>query len=313
MHALSKSTKSFKMKKPRQFGFHVGTLASFFLFCCFWSTSVFVTSSLSAPHHDDSQHEYACLQADRPIDIVLSHYKEDLGRMRSKLERLQNHPFVASRACVHVYTKSTSSNSLSLIDAAGLNETVILKTRNMGRESSSYLQYILSNYHNLPRHVVFLQADVEDVDNVLDKLSQATERTGFLGLGTWVHCTCDNCNFLPGKLVRIREVWALVTGKLCLRDFQANLRGQMLVSRERVQKHPPKLYLMLLRSLYAMPGHALHGDLKDIDESDFSRDLRRAVGIQGAHDSLFGHVMERMWSILFDCYGVEAHSNGCLD
>lgn len=49
---------------------------------------------------------------------------------------------------------------------------------------------------------------------------------------------------------------------------------------------------MLLRSLYAMPGHALHGDLGFIDESDFSRDIRRAVGIQGAHDSLFGHIVE---------------------
>ena len=58
---------------------------------------------------------------------------------------------------MHVYTKS-SGNSLSLIDAAGLNETVAVKMRNMGRESSSYLQYILSNYHNLPRHVAFLQA-----------------------------------------------------------------------------------------------------------------------------------------------------------
>lgn len=243
---------------------------------------------------------------------MLSHYKEDLTSVRSKLERLQNHPFVANRACVHVYTKSSSSYSLSLIDAAGLNETVVVKTRNMGRESSSYLQYILANYHNLPRHVAFLQADVEDIDNVLDKLNLATEQTGFLGLGIWGKCNCDNCNLIPGKLVRIREIWALATGTFCLRDFQANFRGQMLVSRERVQRHPPKLYLKLLRSLHAMPGHALHGDLQYIDESDFTRDIRRAVGIQGALDSLFGHVLERMWSVVFDCYGEEA-PGGCLN
>jgi len=58
-----------------------------------------------------------------------------------------------------------------------------------------------------------------------------------------------------------------------------------------VQRHPPKLYLMLLRSLYAMPGHALHGDLKYVEESDFSRGR--------VHDSLFGHAMERMWSVFF--------------
>jgi hypothetical protein len=111
------------------------------------------------------------------MDIVLSHHEEDLTSVRSKLERLQNHPFVAKRACVHVYTKS-SSNSLSPIDVAGLNETVVVKTRNMGRESSSYLQYILSNYNNLPRHVAFLQADVEDIDNVLDKVAAEIKKEG---------------------------------------------------------------------------------------------------------------------------------------
>lgn len=305
------------MNKPRQFGFPAALFAGCFwcfcflcCFCCFEFTLALSATSSPPPLHD--QHEYACLQAERPLDIVLSHYEEDLGSVRTKLERLQNHPFVANRACLHLYTKS-SSRTLSLIDAAGLNETVIVKTRNMGRESGAYLQYILSNYHSLPRHVMFLQADVENVDEVLAKLNQATEQTGFLGLGFWVNCTCDNCGFVSGKLVHIREVWALATGKLCSGAFQANLRGQMLVSRERVQGHPPKLYLMLLQSLYAMPGHAIHGDIGNVDESDFARDIRRAVDIQGAHDSLFGHVMERMWGVLFGCYGEDSRNNGCLD
>lgn len=145
-----------KMNKPRRFGCHVATFASLIHICCFGST-LLLAAALSPPPYPDDQHEYACLQAERPMDIVLSHHEEDLTSVRSKLERLQNHPFVAKRACVHVYTKSSSGNSLSLIDAAGLNETVVVKTRNMGSESSSYLQYILSNYHNLPRHVAFLR------------------------------------------------------------------------------------------------------------------------------------------------------------
>lgn len=67
---------------------------------------------------------------------------------------------------------------------------------------------------------MFLQSNVEDVDNVLDKLIQATEQTGFLGLGIWGKCNCDNCNLVPGKLVRIREIWALATGTLCFATFR---------------------------------------------------------------------------------------------
>lgn len=300
MHAF------YKMKKPPRFVFYVALLAS--SLSCFRSTLVFAFSSSLAqrtPHH-----EYACLHADRPIDIVLSHYEEDLEIVRSKLERLQTHPFVANRACVHVYTKS--SKTLSQIDAARLNETMLIKTQNRGRESSAYLQYILSNYHNLPRHAIFLQADVEDVGNVLDKLSQATYQMGFLGLGVWGKCNCDNCNLISGKLVRIREIWALITGKFCLHDFEANFRGQMLVSRRRMQRHRPKLYLMLLQSLFAPPRHPIHEDNKYLDSALVKEMLRNVTENEGGHDSLLGHVMERMWSVVFDCHGEEAH-NGCLD
>ena len=255
--------------------------------------------------------EYACLQADRPIDVVLSHYEEDLSVVRSKLERLQSHPFIAKRACVHVYTKS-SSRSLSMIDAARLNETVVVKTQNRGRESGAYLQYILSNYHNLPRHAIFLQSDIEEIESVLDKLNRATRETGFLGLGIWGECNCDNCSFISGKLVRIREIWALATGTFCSHKFQASFRGQMLVSKKRMQRHRSELYLMLLQSLFAPPRHSIHEDNKYLDSQPVSEMLRNITDNEGGHDSLFGHVMERMWSVIFDCYGEAAH-NGCLD
>jgi len=266
-----------------------------------------VAASSIAPPAPHLLNEYACLQADRPIDIVLSYFKEDLDLVKSKLERLQSHPLVANRGCVHFYTK------LSLADdqASGLNATVVVKTHNMGRESGVYLHYILANYNNLPRHVIFLQADVEGIDNVLAVLNQATEQTGFLGLGVWVRCTCDNCNMIPGKLVRIRELWALATGTLCLGDFRANIRGQMLVSRERIHRHRPDFYLLLRQSLFAQPGHALHDDDRYIDDTEFKQFMRIVVDTMGAHDSLFGHVMERMWSVIFGCYGEEA-VEGCV-
>lgn len=209
------------------------------------SICVAASSSVALPpHHKHLANEYACLRSDRPVDIVLSYFKEDLNLVKSKLERLQSHPFIANRGCVHFYTK------LSLADdeASRLNATVVVKTHNMGRESGVYLHYILANYNNLPKHVLFLQADVEEIDNVLAVLNRATEQTGFLGLGVWVTCTCDNCNMIPGKLVRIREIWAMVTGTFCLRDFQASIRGQMLVSRERIRRHRPDFYLLLLQS-----------------------------------------------------------------
>jgi len=69
--------------------------------------------------------------------------------------------------------------------------------------------------------------------------------------------------------------------------------------------------MLLLRFLFSQPGHVLHDD-QLIEESEFRRDLRRVVDSEGGHDSLFGHVMERMWSVIFDCYAEET-LGGCLD
>ena len=296
------------MEKSLRFALYMVLLTSS---CCSWfdrTLVVFASSKYAA--RKTANDGYACLQADRPIDIVLSLYEEDLEVVRSKLERLQKHPFVANRACVHVYAKS--GKTLSLIDAARLNETVVVKTQNRGRESGAYLQYILSNYMNLPRHSIFLQADIEEIDKVLETLNQATEETGFLGLGIWGACNCDNCNLIHGKLVRIREIWALATGKFCLETFQANFRGQMLVSKNRIQRHRSKLYLMLLQSFFAPSKHPIHKDSKYLDSKLVREMLRNVTENEGGHDSLFGHVMERMWSVIFDCYGEEAHK-GCKD
>ena len=293
------------MKKPLKFVLSIALVS-----CFFGLKQILVVSASPTSQNLTRAYEYACLQANRTVDIVLSLYEEDLEVVRSKLERLQNHHFVANRACVHVYAKP--GRTLSLIDAARLNETVVVKTQNRGRESGAYLQYILSNYLNLPRHTIFLQADIEEIDKVLEMLSQATEKTGFLGLGIWGTCNCDNCNLIHGKLVRVREIWALATGKFCLENFQANFRGQMLVSKTRIQRHRSKLYLMLLQSLFAPSKHPIHEDSKYLDSQLVREMLRNVTENEGGHDSLFGHVMERMWSVIFDCYGKEAHK-GCKD
>lgn len=297
------------IRKMSNIRFHSwGRRAVFYILIAFLFSCVAASSSISlAVPRKTLANEYACLQADRSIDIVLSYFKEDLNAVRSKLELLQSHPFVANSGCVHLYTKL----SLADDDAFGLNATVVVKTHNMGRESGAHLHYILANYNNLPRHAIFLQADVEEIDHVLTVLNQATAQMGFLGLGRWDKCSCDNCNLIPGKLVRMREIWALATGAFCLGDFQANFRGQMLVSRDRIQRHRPDFYLLLRRSLFAQPGHVLHEDDRYIEDTDFKRFMRTVVDSNG-HDSLFGHVMERMWTVIFDCYGEEA-PNGCLN
>ncbi len=73
------------------------------------------------------------------FQIVVARYNEDI----SWLNPVQQH-------CI-VYNKGKPLNIS--------NEKFL---PNVGRESETYLRYIIDNYDNLPEVVVFTQADIED-------------------------------------------------------------------------------------------------------------------------------------------------------
>jgi hypothetical protein len=71
--------------------------------------------------------------------IIVARYDEDIQWLRSEMIN-----------CI-IYNKGTR---------LGFNNEIILE--NVGRESETYLQYIITNYDNLPDVVVFTQARISD-------------------------------------------------------------------------------------------------------------------------------------------------------
>ncbi len=71
--------------------------------------------------------------------IVVCRYNEDIDWLNSEIDN-----------CI-IYNKGNALNIK--------NEIL---TDNVGRESESYLRFIISNYHNLPEVVVFTQAKISD-------------------------------------------------------------------------------------------------------------------------------------------------------
>ena len=89
-------------------------------------------------------------------NIVVARYNEDIEWLRSEMDH-----------CI-IYNKG---------DALHLDHEIRLK--NVGRESETYLQYIITHYHELPEVVVFTQARIsdhkghDDVQYLLDLKNQA--------------------------------------------------------------------------------------------------------------------------------------------
>jgi len=63
------------------------------------------------------------------------------------------------RGSIIVYNKGTSEWTFNTSRTAPDSNYVIRKVANRGRESATYLQYIIDNYENLPEQIWFTQAD----------------------------------------------------------------------------------------------------------------------------------------------------------
>lgn len=73
------------------------------------------------------------------IDIVVARYNENVNWIDCVCENRYN---------IFVYNKGSDSIPQEY-----------MKIKNVGREAQTYLQYIITNYNNLPRAVIFLQGD----------------------------------------------------------------------------------------------------------------------------------------------------------
>ena len=94
------------------------------------------TSSPSLPPTPDT----------RPLDIVIAHYNESLTWLSSYSD------------CVSVYSKGQPPPNPGVFREAK-------PLPNVGRESHSYLYHILNNYDNLADVTLFLQGDINEVND----------------------------------------------------------------------------------------------------------------------------------------------------
>jgi hypothetical protein len=73
--------------------------------------------------------------------------------------------------------------------------------------------------------------------------------------------------------------------------------AQHVVSAHRLRRMPRAFYRHILAYLLAPPGHFIHRDhllLEPAARAFFER--------EGSNNSFFGHVLERAWSLIFDCH-----------
>ena len=167
----------------------------------------------------------------------------------------------------------------------------IINLPNIGREGQTFLHHMINRRDDLADHTIFCQEEPHRIGNVLSRLeNQFISRTGFLSLSSEMLCNCGECS---AKLQPMSEVYALLSQRLCHERFMSSLTGCFLVSRERIRSVPIERLEYLKELIEAPEDHFIHNpDLYDD---------KLGIDISTRSNPYFGHVLERLWSVVFNC------------
>ncbi|CAF0894281.1 unnamed protein product [Adineta steineri] len=237
------------------------------------------------------------------FDIVISYYSEDIDYVAQYIRYLRNVSNLKKfNPRIIVYNKNSKINNevLKIL----LDADIIQLLPNLGREGATYLYHIIQNYHRIANHTLFSQAGVEGITNnglanwYLDRLeNQFNSSVGYMPLVNNLMITTYDCGLhRTGNFPRMVQMWAILEHSLCPPGGQAvAFRGQFLVSRKRIQNRDLEIYKYMYDLITANSSHWLH------------RDLRSLFFKSTPDNPIFGHTVERTWTVLFKCSKPDLH------
>ncbi len=209
------------------------------------------------------------------VDIVVAHYKEDLGW----LESIDGHNVI-------VYDKNP--DEVSVFPGA-----THIRLPNRGRESHTYLRYIVDNYYSLPDYVCFLQGDpiphlAMSVQELSDKLHDMGEYEYMCISKQSYNVMLHECQSnLHGSQYRLPlyETYKHIFGREHDNfTFSFGAGAQFVVSGNLIRKNDISFYERALETslLHIEPIKLCDGQDKE-----------------GLIDEMVGHCFERLWRVIF--------------
>jgi hypothetical protein len=233
------------------------------------------------------------------FDVVINMFDEKpsaVGNMVSQLRALPNFPKGSTR--VFVYIKDPTAD-VDLLRAQ-IGATDVIQRPNIGREGETYLHHITTNWDDLAKHTLFLQAHVHNSWQLFRRIRHYfVPETGMLSLGFSGHtCDCMDCRDRWGwedNNSFVSQTFLEVYNRTCATAL-LSYKGQFIASARRIRGIDRKIYERL--------GDAM------VDPNSWAH---KEPYLKGRNDSLdapvFGYLVERLWSILLQCSDLQVAAN----
>ena len=167
----------------------------------------------------------------------------------------------------------------------------VINLPNIGREGQTFLHHMINRGDDLADHTIFCQEEPHKIGRVLHRLDKHfNSSTAFLSLSVEVLCGCEECY---AKLQPMGGVYSVLTQRLCHDPFMSSMRGCFLVSRERIKSVPVERLNYLKELIEAPEDHFIH--------TPEHYDSELGILTSTRSNPYFGHVLERLWSVVFNC------------
>ncbi|KAF2091347.1 hypothetical protein K490DRAFT_12579, partial [Saccharata proteae CBS 121410] len=233
------------------------------------------------------------------FDIVVSMYDESTEDVQKVVSKLQSLPTLQSLSTrLLIYTKNDKTNVQTLKDKTGASD--VITRPNIGREGETYLYHIISNWDNLAKQTLFVQAHVHNSWEFFRRVRQfLTPETGMLSLGfSGNTCDCHSCGDRFGWTESagvLEQVYQDVYHGEC-DELLLSYKGQFIASAKRIRGVEKAVYERLDQAL--------------LDPESW---MHQEEYLQERPDSMnapfFGFTLERLWSVLMQCSDLEIARN----
>ena len=258
-------------------------------------------------------------EKDQPqFQLVLSHYNEDVFKVKEWVAALREMPFVKELgSTVTVYTKNQHADLDQIKEI--LDAAEVIRLPNVGREQGTFMHHINKTYDHMYAYTMFTQAGITGLNNTgnisrpfedwLDNSLRYkfTTETKFFNLHRGdgpILCVCGRCPTAYYPL--LPQLQALFDNKICDNTEEQSISwlGQFIVAKEKVTGRPRWIYEYIGDLLNAPEGHWIHQEQEPAG-------LKAALGDSLPDNPLFGHTVERIWPMLFNCSN-ELKVPGCM-
>ena len=248
------------------------------------------------------------------FDLVISHHSADMRLVKKWTDQVRDIPYIKQLGMrLIIYTKGPNVDLDELKRGTGADE--VYRLPNVGREGQTMLYHIIKNYDHPSRFTMFSQEKPEwtlEQDGTINfwfkrkLVRDFRPNTGFLAINDWNElCTCGDCGDRGHFPLQI-AVHNMFEGEVCHGENWNGLWGQFIVSGKRIQSRPLKAFKWLENLIAAPAGHWIHAET----QPDFIK-AGYMPGGSVPDNPLFGHTVERSWSMIFSCsYPDRVYSQG---